>query len=439
MIKNSANFEKYLATLCLLANVPLLILAVALQLYLDISIWIISLTVLFAGLLVLWCSYRIYTASAFQFRNLHNLLDAMNEGDFSLRIHSQAHTGAYSDLVNVINQLSTTLSEQRRKTAESQVLLSTVIEQIDVAIISVNQAKQIELLNPKAKVLFAENKKNAELDQLLYAASNTIAKTNLVQLDTNGKKHKFRWMKQSFRRDGAPHQLFFLTDVEHLLREEEINAWQKLVRVISHEINNSLAPICSISQMLNKQVELHLKNSAPYEHLSDGLNLISDRASTLTQFINSYQQLNKLPEPNLCQHSVLTLVEKTATLFKNQCKVKITNSIDTIALFDPTQIEQVMINLLKNAVEAMTNCRSEQPVEVNWSETEHDITINVIDAGCGLQNSQNLFVPFYSTKPQGSGIGLVLCRQIVEAHGGQLTLINRQEQSGCIASFTIPK
>ena len=439
MISNKTNFEKYLASLCILASVPLLILIMVLQLSFDVSIWIVLLTLLFSTLLVTWCSFRIYNLTAYQFRNLHNLLDAMNEGDFSLRMHSQTESGAYSDLIKVINNFSSTLSQQRLKTAESQLLLQTVIEQIDVAIVAVDQNDNPEPLNPKAISLFEIGQNKQELKALLGKGSTTCDKNNLITLEINGRHHKFRWLRESFRRGGAPQQLFFFTDVEHLLREEEVNAWQKLVRVISHEINNSLAPICSISQMLSKQVELHLKGITPYDNLTDGLKLISDRASSLTNFINSYQQLSKLPPPSLNKQSLLSLLDKTARLFENNRQITINVSHDLIVDFDPVQIEQVMINLLKNASEAMTNNSKEDVIEVTCSQTEHSVTVSILDSGVGLQNSENLFVPFYSTKAHGSGIGLVLCRHIIEAHGGQLTLESRQNRTGCQASFTLPK
>ncbi|MGB0937899.1 MAG: sensor histidine kinase, partial [Colwellia sp.] len=247
---------------------------------------------------------------------------------------------------------------------------------------------------------------------------------------------------EAFREAGKPHKLFFITDVRDMLRHEERNAWQSLVRVFSHEINNSLAPISSISQTLKRSLTLKKKDALNEDNLIEGLSIISQRAQNLTGFVNSYKQLSHLPKPKVQRVSLLNLLEKVVLLYKispeQHIKVALSPCEETVLSIDPIQFEQVLINLTKNAVESMDSADSKGDINISWQTTQSLFTLTIADTGLGLKNMDNLFVPFYSTKKQGSGIGLVLCRQIIEAHGGQLKLVNRQDTKGCEAIIELP-
>lgn len=211
-----------------------------------------------------------------------------------------------------------------------------------------------------------------------------------------------------------------------------------MVRVISHEINNSLTPIASISQTLSKTVNKNRPNEDISDDLTEGLAIIAERANNLGQFVNSYKQLAKLPEPDKKFISILALINKTAALFVERTTVTIKTQRDNQLLIDPVQFEQVLINLLKNAVEAMAQLEADGELEIEWSVSDTIFKLTICDQGAGINNSENLFVPFYSTKKHGSGIGLILCREIVEAHDGHLMLSNRKNVQGCCATVELP-
>jgi len=217
-----------------------------------------------------------------------------------------------------------------------------------------------------------------------------------------------------------------------MLRSEERKAWQSLVRVISHEINNSLSPIASISQSLQR---LLIKQSNIEEHtdfLIEGLTVIAQRTKSLGGFVNSYKQIASLPEPVKQLTSIASLVNKVTKLYPEDTVEMVT--LDDVSLsVDAVQLEQVLINLVKNAVEAINNTGVSGKVSISWQGVGKNFKLVIVDDGTGVSNPDNLFVPFYTTKAKGSGIGLVLCRQIIEAHGGKLSLANRSDAKGCIA------
>ena len=252
-----------------------------------------------------------------------------------------------------------------------------------------------------------------------------------------------RWgmRRTSFREGGLPHQLLVIADLSQPLREEELKAWQRLVRVIGHELNNSLAPIKSIAGSLTTMLR---RPERPADWLSDmlgGLEIIEARAEGLNRFMQSYARLAKLPAPNKQPCEIGPLLRRVV-LLETRTDVQLVEGPDVIALLDAAQIEQVVINLVKNAVEAAPEPGQSAPptccVRVGWRKHPGTLEIFVEDDGPGVANTQNLFVPFFTTKPSGSGIGLVLCRQIAENHGGALSLENREGATGCLARLRLP-
>lgn len=440
-------FEAHLIRLVLLASLPLLLLLLWVMVYADISIWLISLTALLGGLAILYSAYSIYQKLIYQFRSISNLLEALIQGDYTLRARTDHSNGALDELVVAINSLAKRLSHQRWESVESQLLLRTIIDHIDVAIIALKQDNQISFVNPAAKNLFQLDDSLTHhelLQQLTFVQEFTSGRHQVVELSLGNQQGRFNVHVEEFRESGEQHKLLFITDIRTLLRTEERKAWQNLVRVISHEINNSLSPIASISQTLKRIIERDTNAEKATEDLREGLTIISERARGLSQFVDSYKQLAKLPEPQLQQISIRQLVEKIVALFKD-AQINIETETDFLLLLDPVQFEQVLINLLKNALEAIAqkdldNHPQVPPasaITINWYLARPFFKLNICDQGVGISNPDNLFVPFYSTKKQGSGIGLVLCRQIVEAHNGRLNLGN-QESGGCCACIELP-
>jgi nitrogen fixation/metabolism regulation signal transduction histidine kinase len=440
-LPNKKPFEQQLTRLSLMASLPLFILVIGLMIYADISIYIILLTILLSSISILFCHSQIHRKSAYQFRSLSNLLDAMIQGDYTLRAYSGNHDFALKELILSINTLAERLNKQRIESVESQLLLRTVIDHIDVAIIALNDENKLVFFNPAAKQLLQLNDEqtsaselNAQLEQL---AALKGGENKVMSLSFSGKYGKFNIHMEEFREAGKQQKLLFMTNVSNMLRSEERNAWQSLVRVLSHEINNSLSPINSISQTLKRFLEKHEDIQDHKENLLEGLGIIAQRSNNLKEFVNSYKQISKLPEPKKQPTSLNDLVEKVTQLFHDS--TIIVNAEQDIELnIDPVQIEQVLINLIKNALEAIIASGSEGEVTINW-QVKNDIFIMTIrDHGVGIANDANLFVPFYTTKKQGTGIGLVFCRQILEVHDGELSLTNRKNHTGCKVTITLP-
>jgi PAS domain S-box-containing protein len=400
------------------------------------------LTGLIGGLVILFSCYSVYQKLSYQFRSISNLLEALIQGDYTLRARTDQNNSALDELVGAINGLAKRLSKQRWESVESQLLLRTIIEHIDVAIIALNQDNQIRFLNPAAENLLQlkNSLTNRELlQQLAFVQELTSGCHQVVELSLGYQQGRFNVYVEEFREDGKQHKLLFITDIRTLLRSEERKAWQDLVRVISHEINNSLSPIASISQTLQRLLERDAQYADVIGNLREGLGIISERAKGLSQFVDSYKQLAKLPEPQTQPLSIRLLVEKIVALFNHQ-PITIEAERDFILQLDPVQFEQVLINLIKNAVESTALANPNNPgstITIRWAVSRQFFKLDICDQGSGISNPDNLFVPFYSTKKQGSGIGLVLCRQIIEAHNGRLTLSN-QNAGGCCASIELP-
>lgn len=432
-------FEAHLIRLVLLVSLPLLLLLLWVMAYADISIWLILLTGLIGSLVILYCSYSIYQKVSYQFRSISNLLEALIQGDYTLRARTDQSGGAFDELVLAINGLARRLSQQRWESVESQLLLRTIIEHIDVAIIALNHDNQISFVNPAAENLLQLNNvvTSEELvQQLAFVQELTSGCHQVVELSLGYQQGRFNVYVEEFREAGKQHKLLFITDIRTLLRSEERKAWQDLVRVISHEINNSLSPIASISQTLKRLLERDAKSADVAADLREGLSIISERAKGLSEFVDSYKQLAKLPEPQTQPLSIRQLVEKIVALF-NSAPIEIKAEAEVVLPLDPVQFEQVLINLLKNALEATVHTNPDSVITINWYCNRQFFKLDICDQGSGISNPDNLFVPFYSTKKQGSGIGLVLCRQIIEAHNGRLTLSNR-DSGGCCASIELP-
>ena len=241
--------------------------------------------------------------------------------------------------------------------------------------------------------------------------------------------------RSSFRERGLPHELLVLTDLSRTLREEERNAWQRLVRVIGHEMNNSLAPIKSIAGSLETLIRRDPPPADWRDDARSGLNIIATRAESLSRFMQAYARLARLPPPQKEAVDLGELVRRVANL-ETRIPVRVVPGPEIITQADAAQLEQLLINILHNAAEA--SLETAGTVTTGWRDVADCVEVFVRDTGPGIMNPTNLFVPFFTTKPGGSGIGLALSRQIAEAHGGSLTLANRSGP-GCEALLRLPK
>lgn len=410
------------------------------MIYANISIYLVLLTILLSSITMVFCHIQIHKRSAYQFRSLSNLLDAMLQGDYTLRAYSGDDDIALKELILAINALAERLNKQRMESIESQLLLQTVINHIDVAIVALDEESNVVFYNPAAQKLLKvdedlilEEKTDQQLNQLSTLQSG---KSSVMSLMFSGQQGKFNVHLEEFREEGKQHKLLFITDVSTMLRTEERNAWKNLVRVLSHEINNSLSPIASISQTLKRFLAKHEDIQGHKDNLIEGLGIIAQRSNNLKEFVNSYKQIARLPAPEKKLTSIKSLIRKVSGLFHKN-NITMENEEDIELNIDPVQIEQVLINLLKNADEAMKDNDSVGNIVIDWQRTHNTFVLTVRDEGTGITNTDNLFVPFYTTKQQGSGIGLVLCRQILEVHNGTLSLENRTKKKGCKATIEL--
>lgn len=430
------SLERQLVFLSLIASLPLYLLLLMVMSYAEVSVYLILLTALLGGIAIAYCHINIHLKAAYQFRSLSILLDAMTKGDYSLRA-APNKDDALNELITSINGLAVKLKQQHIETVESQLLLHTVIDHIDVAIIAINEGNELILANPAATKLLDLVNNEFNISQLGAVELLARGQSQIMALPFVNSQRKFNVHMEEFREGGKQQKLLFIADVSTILRQEEQNAWQNLVRVISHEINNSLSPISSISQTLQRVLRKSPSSVDAMDNLTEGLSIIAQRANNLKDFVNSYQQIAKLPVPRKSPSSIMEAIHKVLPLYSEH-DIDICASDDFLLLIDPIQFEQVLINLIKNAIESVRSTNRSVVVKLHWYVKSERFFLSIADNGIGISNPDNLFVPFYSTKSKGSGIGLVLSRQIIEVHKGQLTLKNRQNNFGCEALIELP-
>jgi len=376
-------------------------------------------------------------------RTLANLLEAMREGDYSIRARRAHGEEALGDVMAQVNEMAATLRAQRLGALEATTLLRKVMEEIDVAIFAFDGDRKLKLVNRAGERLVAqpaERIMNGDAESLGLAEFLEGAETQNIQRTFPSGAGRWGIHRATFREGGLPHQLLVVTDLTRALREEELQAWQRLVRVLGHELNNSLAPIKSIAGSL--EMLLH-RDPLPGDWREDtrrGLSIIASRSEGLSRFLGAYARLAKLPRPHLAPVDVGAWIRQAAGL-EQRIAPELRAGPDMIIEGDRDQLDQLLINLLRNAVDASLENRG--GVTIAWNRLGTVLEVLIQDEGPGLSNTSNLFVPFFTTKPGGSGIGLVLSRQIAEAHGGSLDLRNRPngpdgEAKGCEARLILP-
>lgn len=377
-------------------------------------------------------------------QTMANLLSALREGDFSVRARGANRDEPLGDVMVEINTLSRTLQEQRLGAMEATALLRTVMEEIDVAIFAFDESGTLRLANHAAQQLLAkpaERILGRAATELELADCLAGEPARILNLNFPGKSGRWGMRRTLFREGGRPHQLVVIGDLSQALREEELQAWQRLVRVLGHELNNSLAPIKSLAGSLGSILRREKRAPDWEDDMRSGLEIIESRADGLSRFMQAYARLAKLPAPTIAPCEIAPLAARVVAL-EPRLAVQLLGGPALTLGCDAAQIEQVLINLVKNAVEAALEQRAAghpaAGVRLAWAKRSNVLEILIEDDGPGIANATNLFVPFFTTKPNGSGIGLVLCRQIAENHGGSLSLKNRDAAPGTLASLRLP-
>ena len=428
--------ERRVLVRALLAGLPAVVAAIVLLWLGDFSS---KVRWTFGLLLVGWWALLASSLSERVIRPLQtisNLLGALREGDYSIRARGARTDDALGLALWEVNALADVLRGQRLGALEATALLRRVIAEVDVAIFTFDEDQRLRLVNragerflgrPAARVLGREA---AELG-LAQCLEGEAPRT--VELAMAGRLGRWEIRRGAFRQDGRPHQFVVLSDLSRALREEERQAWQRLIRVLGHEINNSLAPIRSIARSLTEA--LGRGAGADSDDFRSGLSVIAARSEALSRFMAAYARLARLPRPTLAPVDLGLLARRVAGL-ETRLAVTICSDAPLSVAVDADQLEQLLINLVSNAVDAALETGG--GVRLAWEAVDHAAELTIEDDGPGLSETANLFVPFYTTKPGGSGIGLVLSRQIAEAHGGTLTLENRRGAPGCVARLVLP-
>ena len=422
------RYERRVVFTALIALAPVVAAAVLLAFAGDFSFKARATTLLFIGVAAFIATHVLHDQLTYPLRTLSNLIAALREEDYSLRSRKAHRDDALGEVLTELNGLASMMQSRKLEAVEALALLRAVLAEIDAAIFTFDDTSRLRLVNRAGERLLGQ------------AAVRLIGRrSDEIGIDALIANAAGRWSvrRTTFREQGVPHQLLVVADIRRELREEELQAWQRIVRVLGHELNNSLTPIMSISSSVERLVT---RDPLPDDWRDDavrGMRVIANRAEALTRFTRAYAQLARLPTPRKCAVNVGELLRRIAAL-ETRVPVEVCDGPLAAVLADPDQLEQLLINIVRNAADASLEAGS-GGVTLRWRSGNRTVIIEVLDEGHGVSGTSNLFVPFFTTKPNGTGIGLVLSRQIAEAHGGTLTLQNREDRRGGMATLVLPE
>lgn len=431
--------ERSLLLLALAGGAPALLLCAALVSGLSLPAPAGRLLAAAAAAVWIACAVTLQRSAAFRLRTLSNLLAALREGDYSFRVRGGSRDDAFGELVLELNLLAQTLRTERFGDVESTALLGKVMAGIDVAVLAFDPDRRLTLANLAAGRLLGGSQESLlgkRVEELGLAGCMDGPASHTVNVPLGAGSERWELRRGAFRQGGRQHQLLVLSDVSRALRAEEVAAWQRLIRVLGHELRNSLTPIMSIAGSLDSLIA---HEDPPPDWRKDaraGLKVIATRADSLNRLMSSYARLARLPKPCLASVDVGEWVRRVVSL-ETRLPVFVDEGPALSLEADSDQLDQLLINLVRNAVDAALETGG--GVRVAWAVRDGFLELRVDDDGPGLASDANLFVPFFTTKPGGTGIGLALCRQIAEAHGGAVSLANRPGERGCRGLLRLPR
>lgn len=434
------GYERRLRLLFWLLSLPLFACVIMLLIWSrsTTSTWILALVSTLIGWAILqaWLIEQMLRP----LQTLSNVVAALREEDYSFRARGARRGDSLGDLALEINALAGDLQSERLSSLDSAALVRRVLEAIDAPVLAFDDRNTLRLLNAAAadslhlspKASIGQSADELGLSHLLTLPDEQVTTFNR---ETN----PVQWMvrRTAFRQHGIPHTLVLLSDVSVALRQKERQAWQRLIRVLGHEINNSLTPIKSIAGSLR----LMIQANSPSEDFERPLEVIEQRAESLNHFLSAYRKLAQLPPPQRTSFDLGTFLEQLLPLETRVSAQLIVGPEITVSA-DKDQLGQAIINLLRNAAEAALENRSMPPcLTLSWTvdrtTSSTEAILRIRDSGLGVANPSNLFVPFYTTKESGTGIGLALVKTIVEAHQGTITLTNHAD-GGTQAEIRLP-
>jgi two-component system, NtrC family, nitrogen regulation sensor histidine kinase NtrY len=365
-----------------------------------------------------------------------NVLEGLRRGERGLRVVAIEGTALY-DVHTELNQLAESIHTRHLADRESSALLSAILRELDVAVLAFARDRRLVLLNPAAEALLGKSQAQAvgKTAGELGVEAWLLPEQEPGRSSVDALRGPFALRRIPFRREGEPHELVVVTHLGGALRSEERQAWQRLLRVLSHEINNSLSPIITIADAHEKLIKAGRLDASTMPDVAEGLDVIGRRASGLRRFLGAFAQLTRLPPPTWAPLSAASLLRRVAAL-ETRLDVVVDGPGDPTLVADRDQLEQLFVNLVRNAADAALGGGGH--VALRWQVAAKNLVIEVEDDGPGLASDANLFVPFFTTKPLGSGIGLVLSRAIAESHGGSVDLLARSAGPGCIARVVLP-
>ncbi|HEY9116529.1 MAG TPA: ATP-binding protein, partial [Roseivirga sp.] len=353
------------------------------------------------------------------------------------------------------NEINQVLKELSREKASNLLYLQTIVEHVRVAVICFDKTYKVKLFNQAARTLFG--KKQTTSIKTLQSISPVIAKAvlemgngerELIKVNLNGQVFNLSMLVTEFRLKDEDYKLVSFQDIKSELEAKEIESWQKLIRVLTHEIKNSVIPISTLSEVLLQMLktddggtDLAKLDQESIEDIIGGIETIEKRSKALAHFVSTYDQLTKIPQPKLKPSNLKQLINNTLKLFSADIEkhgILIQSDLSDLTInIDPTLIEQVIINLLKNAIEALAK-KEDAAISIALKQENSEIHLSIHDNGMGIPDEilDNIFVPFYTTKKGGSGIGLSLSRQIMRLHKGHLLV--ETSRTGTVFRLVFP-